>query len=66
MNVEKNVILDEVKYEKEKKDLVKEFLEKRIEENKKLFRDYELDLIKENINTMKKIYILGGVNFNKI
>ena len=55
-----------VKNEKKKKDLIKEFLEKRIEENKKLFSEYELNLIKENINTIKKIYILGGINFNKI
>lgn len=55
-----------IKYEKKRKDLVKEFLEERIEENRKLFFDYELYLIKENINTMKKIYILGVVNFNKV
>ena len=42
-----------------KKDLLKKFLEKRIEENKDLFSLQELKIIKQNPNLMKKIYILG-------
>lgn len=42
-----------------KKDLLKNFLEKRIEENKNLFSHQELEIIKQNPNLIKKIYILG-------
>lgn len=42
-----------------KKDILKKFLEKRIKDNKKLFIDEELKIIKENFNIIKKIYILG-------
>ncbi len=42
-----------------KKDLLKNFLEKRIEENKNLFSQEELEIIKQNPNLIKKIYILG-------
>ena len=42
-----------------KKDLLKKFLEKRIEENKNLFSHKELEIIKQNPNLIKKIYILG-------
>lgn len=42
-----------------KKDILKKFLEKRIKDNKKLFTDEELKIIKENFNIIKKIYILG-------
>ncbi len=42
-----------------KKDLLKKFLEKRIEENKNLFLHEELEIIKQNPNLIKKIYILG-------
>ncbi len=42
-----------------KKDLLKNFLEKRIEENKNLFSYEELKIIKQNPNLIKKIYILG-------
>lgn len=42
-----------------KKDLLKKFLEKRIEENKNLFSHEELEIIKQNPNLIKKIYILG-------
>ena len=43
----------------EKEDSIKSFLEKIIEENKDLFTEFELTLITENINFIKKIYILG-------
>ena len=42
-----------------KKDLLKRFLEKRIEENKNLFSHQELEIIKQNPTLIKKIYILG-------
>ena len=42
-----------------KKDLLKNFLEKRIEENKNLFSYEELKIIKQTPNLIKKIYILG-------
>lgn len=42
-----------------KKDLLKKFLEKRIKENKNLFSHQELEIIKQNPNLIKKIYILG-------
>ena len=42
-----------------KKDILKKFLEKRIKDNKKLFTNKELEIIKENFNVVKKIYILG-------
>mgnify|MGYP005766959235 FL=1 len=42
-----------------KKDILRKFLEKRIKDNKKLFTDKELKIIKENFNIIKKIYILG-------
>lgn len=42
-----------------KKDILRKFLEKRIKDNKKLFTDKELEIIKENFNIIKKIYILG-------
>lgn len=42
-----------------KKDLLKKFLKKRIEENKNLFSHEELEIIKQNPNLIKKIYILG-------
>lgn len=42
-----------------KKDLLKNFLEKRIEENKNLFSHEELEIIKQKPNLIKKIYILG-------
>lgn len=41
------------------KDVLKEFLQKRIKENKELFSNKELEIIEKNINIFKKIYILG-------
>lgn len=46
----KNVVLDE-------------FLNQRIEENKILFSRKELEVIKANKKVIRKIYILGAVNF---
>ena len=37
-----------------KKDLLKKFLEKRIEENKNLFSHQELEIIKQNPTLIKK------------
>ena len=44
---------------KKKKDLLKKFLEKRIEENRNLFSIEELEIINKNPTLIKKIYILG-------
>ena len=41
------------------KDLLKKFLEKRIEENRNLFSIEELEIINKNPTLIKKIYILG-------
>ena len=50
----------------EKKDILKNFLQKRISENKKLFSTKELEIIEKNINIFKKIYILGLKDLNDI
>ena len=47
-------------------DILKKFLQKRIQENKKLFTQEELELIEKNIKTIKKIYILGLKDLNDI
>lgn len=54
----KQAILNEVK----KEDRIRKFLEQRIQDNRELFTEYELKLIKDNISVMKKIYILGLVD----
>ena len=51
----KDVVLDEVKKEND----LQKFIMKRIEENKKLFKEDEIYFIKNNITIIKKIYILG-------
>ena len=51
---------------KEKEDMLKTFLQKRISENKKLFSTKELEIIEKNINIFKKIYILGLKDLNDI
>lgn len=51
-NVMKDVILDE------KTDLEK-FLEKRVENNKKIFTENELQIIKDNMELINKVYLLG-------
>lgn len=51
----KQVLSNEVK----KEDEIRKFLEQRIEDNRDLFTEYELKLIKDNITVIKKIYILG-------
>lgn len=48
----KDVILDE------KTDLEK-FLEKRVENNKKIFTENELQIIKDNMELINKVYLLG-------
>ena len=50
----------------EKEDMLKNFLQKRISENKKLFSTKELEIIEKNINIFKKIYILGLKDLNDI
>lgn len=41
---------------------IKEFVKERIEENKNLFAKEELEVIKENEELIKKIYLLAGMN----
>ena len=43
-------------------DLIKE----RIEENKKLFNSKELNFIANNINIIKKVYLIGLINGKNI
>ena len=50
----------------EKEDMIKNFLQKRISENKKLFSKKELEIIEKNISIFKKIYILGLSDLNDI
>ena len=50
----------------EKEDKIKNFLQKRISENKKLFSKKELEIIEKNISIFKKIYILGLSDLNDI
>ena len=49
-----------------RQDILKNFLQKRIQENKKLFTQEELELIEKNIKTIKKIYILVLKDLNDI
>lgn len=49
-----------------RQDKLKIFLQKRIQKNKKLFTQKELKLIRNNIDTFKKIYILGLKDLNDI
>lgn len=51
----KEVVLNEVKKEND----LQNFIIKRIEENKKLFKEEEIYFVKNNISIIKKIYILG-------
>lgn len=50
-------------------DIVKELIENILLENKELFSDNEMRVIKENFNVSKKLYLLGlknGLDFSKI
>ena len=51
--------------EKEKNNLEK-FIVERVEENKNLFTEEEMEIIKNNTILIKKIYLLGGINLRKI
>ena len=41
---------------------IQKFVIERIEENKHLFEEEELEVIKENEELIKKIYLLAGMN----
>lgn len=41
---------------------IKEFVQQRINENKNLFEQKELEIIENNENLIKKIYLLGGMD----
>lgn len=43
----------------EEKNDVKKIIEKRLEKNKKLFSEKEIDIIKNNKNLVTKIYLIG-------
>lgn len=46
--------------------IVEEIVKERIEENKELFSLEEHSIIENNINLIKKIYILGFINAKNI
>lgn len=56
---EKNIILNEGT------DLER-FIEERIKQNKELFTNKEISIINQNKEIVKKIYMLGAINFNNI
>lgn len=43
---------------------IEEFIQERIEENKELFTEEELKIVKENFVLIRKIYELGLMNGN--
>ena len=45
-----------------KNNEINNFIKERIEENKSLFIEEEIQLLKNNQECMKKIYILGFIN----
>ena len=47
-------------------DIVEEILKEIVEENKALFLEEELKLIKNNVKMVKKIYLLGLINAREI
>lgn len=54
--------------EKENVEIIEEILKERIEENEELFSGEELKIIKDNVNIIEKIYLIGILdnNFNAI
>lgn len=55
----KDVVLEE-------QNSIEKFILERIEENKELFTQKEMEIIKSNKIIIKKIYLLGAINFNEI
>lgn len=48
------------------KNIVEEIVKERIKENKALFNNREYNILEENINLAKKMYILGFINARSI
>ena len=57
----KDVVVDEIK-----RDSLGKFIAERIKENKELFTNEELTIIKKNYILTKKLYMLGMINTQKI
>lgn len=47
-------------------NVVEKFINERVMENKALFTEKELNVIRKNSGVVRKIYILAAVNFYKI
>lgn len=47
------------------KENVVEIVKQRIKDNEKLFTEEELQIINNNVNIIKKVYILGLLDINK-
>lgn len=47
-------------------NIVEEIVRERIRENKMLFNNEEHNILEENINLAKKMYILGFINAREI
>ncbi len=45
-----------------KNDVLGKFIKERVEENKNLFVDREIEIIKNNNSLIRKLYLLGFVN----
>lgn len=48
------------------KEIVEEIVRKRVQENQKLFTKEELKFIENNMELMKKLYLLGLTNGKEI
>ena len=49
-----------------KENVVEKIVKERIKENEKLFSKKELKFINNNVNIIKKIYLIGLINGNEI
>lgn len=47
------------------KENVVEIVKQKIKDNEKLFTEEELQIINNNVNIIKKVYILGLLDINK-
>ncbi len=47
-------------------NIVEEIVRERIKENRTLFNNEEYNILEENINLVKKMYILGFINARSI
>lgn len=50
----------------EERNEVEKIMKERIKENEKLFNKNDLKIINNNINIMKKIYLMGLINGREI